>query len=158
MSSSYYKDPDPQETEDWINSLEAIIEREGNEKADYLLNLLTDRARSLGVSTSPGLLSPYCNTIPPEQEDKIPGESLIARNVAAYVRWNAMAMVAKANKNGKGLGGHIATYTSVSAMYEVGYNWFFRGPAARLWRRYDLFSGAQLTGHLCPCLCGRKAR
>ncbi|MBT8334188.1 MAG: pyruvate dehydrogenase (acetyl-transferring), homodimeric type, partial [Deltaproteobacteria bacterium] len=87
-------------------------------------------ARAMGVSTSPGLLTPYSNTIVPEQEEKIPGDSIVARNVAAYIRWNAMAMVAKANKNGKSLGGHIATYTSVSAMYEVGFNWFFRGPKA----------------------------
>ena len=128
--SSYYKDPDPQETQDWLYSLDAVIKYEGEDKADFLLRALTDRARALGVSTSPGLLTPYSNTIVPEQEEKIPGDSLIARNVAAYIRWNAMAMVAKANKNGKSLGGHIATYTSVSAMYEVGFNWFFRGPKA----------------------------
>ncbi|MBU1567882.1 MAG: pyruvate dehydrogenase (acetyl-transferring), homodimeric type [Proteobacteria bacterium] len=125
---TYFHDPDPQETEDWLDSLAAIIDIEGGEKADYLLGRLTARARELGVATSPGLLTPYCNTIPPSQEERIPGDSLIARNVAAYVRWNAMAMVARANKDGKGLGGHIATYTSVSAMYEVGFNWFFRGP------------------------------
>jgi pyruvate dehydrogenase E1 component len=148
--SSYYKDPDPQETEDWLESLEAIIENEGKEKADYLLRTLTDRARVFGVSTSPGILTPYCNTIPPDQEDKIPGDSFIARNVAAYVRWNAMAMVAKANKGGKGLGGHIATYTSVSAMYEVGFNWFFRGPEAP--------SGADMIyfqGHSSPGIYAR---
>ena len=148
--SSYYKDPDPQETEDWLESLEAVIEAEGKEKADYLLRILTDRARSHGVSTSPGILTPYSNTIPPEQEDKIPGDSFIARNVAAYVRWNAMAMVAKANKGGKGLGGHIATYTSVSAMYEVGFNWFFRGP--------DAPSGADMIyfqGHSSPGIYAR---
>ncbi len=128
--SSYYKDPDPEETQDWIDSLKGVIQQEGNEKADYLLCRLTDIARALGVSTSPGVLTPYSNTILPEHEDQIPGDSLIARNVAAYVRWNAMAMVVKANKNGKGLGGHISTYTSVSAMYEVGFNWFFRGPNA----------------------------
>ncbi|MGB3211331.1 MAG: pyruvate dehydrogenase (acetyl-transferring), homodimeric type [Desulforhopalus sp.] len=128
--SSYYNDPDPEETRDWVDSLKGLIQQEGNEKADYLLCRLTDVARNLGVSTSPGLLTPYSNTILPEHEDPIPGESVIARNVAAYVRWNAMAMVARANKDGKGLGGHIATYTSVSAMYEVGYNWFFRGPGA----------------------------
>lgn len=128
--SSYYKDPDPQETQDWIDSLEGVIKHEGNDKTDHLLRTLTDRARALNVSTSPGILTPYCNTILPEQEEKIPGDSIIARNVAAFVRWNAMAMVAKANKNGKGLGGHIATYSSVSAMYEVGFNWFFRGPDA----------------------------
>ncbi|MBW2682837.1 MAG: pyruvate dehydrogenase (acetyl-transferring), homodimeric type, partial [Deltaproteobacteria bacterium] len=91
--SSYYKDPDPQETEDWLDSLVAVIAKEGGEKADYLLRELTDRARSLGVSTSPGVLTPYTNTISPADEEKIPGDSIIARNVAAYVRWNAMAMV-----------------------------------------------------------------
>ena len=126
--SSYYEDPDPLETQDWLDSLEGVIEHEGNAKADHLLRTLTDRARAAGVSTAPGILTPYCNTIPPEQEDKFPGDSLIARNITAYVRWNAMAMVAKANKNGKGLGGHIASYSSSAAMYEVGFNWFFRGP------------------------------
>jgi pyruvate dehydrogenase E1 component len=128
--SSYYTDPDPQETQDWLESLDGVIEQEGSEKVDYLLSLLTERARSRGVATSPGILSPYSNTILPEDEAKIPGDSIIARNVAAYVRWNAMAMVARANKDGKGLGGHIATYTSVSTLYEVGFNWFFRGPEA----------------------------
>lgn len=127
---SYYRDPDPQETQDWLDSLEAVIDREDGAKADYLLRKLTDRARELGISTSPGVQTPYSNTISPENEEKIPGDSLIARNVAAYVRWNAMAMVARANKKGAGLGGHIATYSSVSALYEVGFNWFFRGPDA----------------------------
>ncbi|TKB25603.1 pyruvate dehydrogenase (acetyl-transferring), homodimeric type [Desulfopila sp. IMCC35006] len=128
--SSYFKDQDPEETQDWIDSIKGVIQQEGGEKADYLLCRLTDIARTLGVSTSPGLLTPYCNTILPEHEDHMPDDSLIARNVAAYVRWNAMAMVAKANKDGKGLGGHISTYASVAIMYEVGFNWFFRGPDA----------------------------
>lgn len=128
--SSYYKDPDPEETRDWLASLEGVIAHEGKEKADYLLRVLTERARALGVDTSPGILTPYCNTIASEDQDEIPQDSILARNVAAFVRWNAMAMVARANRDGKGLGGHIATYTSVSAMYEVGYNWFFRGAKA----------------------------
>jgi pyruvate dehydrogenase E1 component len=128
--SSYYKDPDPQETEDWLDSLDGVIEHEGSEKADFLLQELVARAWARGVKTYPGILTPYCNTIPPEEGEKMPGDSGVARNVAAFVRWNAMAMVARANKDGKGLGGHIATYTSVSAMYEVGFNWFFHGPDA----------------------------
>ncbi len=129
--SEYFTDPDPQETQDWLDSLDGVIRHEGTEKADYLLRVLTERARRNGVATLPGIQTPYTNTIPPEDEAKMPGEdSLVARNVAAYVRWNAMAMVARANKDGRSLGGHIATYTSVSAIYEVGYNWFFRGPAA----------------------------
>ncbi len=148
--NSYYKDPDREETQDWIDSLKGVIQQEGGEKADYLLCRLTDIARTLGVSTSPGLLTPYCNTILPENEQSIPGDSLVARNVAAYVRWNAMAMVARANKDGKGLGGHIATYTSVSAMYEVGFNWFFRGP--------DAVDGADMIyfqGHSSPGIYAR---
>ena len=128
--SGYYKDPDPQETREWIEALDGVIENEGGDKADYLLRILTDWARNKGVSTSPGILTPYSNTIAPEQEEKIPGDSFTARNVAAFVRWNAMAMVARANKGGLSLGGHIATYTSVSAIYEVGFNWFFKGPDA----------------------------
>ncbi len=143
---TYFHDPDPQETEDWLLSLAAVIDKEGAEKADYLLGRLTARARELGVATSPGLLTPYCNTIPPHLEEHIPGDSLIARNVAAYVRWNAMAMVARANKDGKGLGGHIATYTSVSAMYEVGFNWFFRGPLATFGADMIYFQGHSSPG------------
>lgn len=144
--SSYYKDPDPQETQDWLDSLEGVIENEGDAKTDFLLSELTDRARALGISTSPGVLTPYSNTILPENEEQIPGESLIARNVSAYVRWNAMAMVARANKDGKELGGHIATYTSVSAMYEVGFNWFFRGPDATYGADMIYFQGHSSPG------------
>ena len=144
--SFYFRDQDPQETQDWLDSLEGVVVQEGGEKADYLLNRLTDYAHSLGVSTSPGILTPYSNTILPENEEHIPGDSLLARNVAAYVRWNAMAMVAKANKDGKGLGGHIATFTSVSAMYEVGYNWFFRGPDALFGADMIYFQGHSSPG------------
>ena len=144
--SPYYKDPDPQETKDWLESLEGVIEHEGGDKADYLLRELTAKARSKGVVTSPGILTSYCNSILPEEGEKIPGDSVVARNVAAYVRWNAMAMVARANKDGKGLGGHIATYTSVSAMYEVGFNWFFRGPQAEFGADMVYFQGHSSPG------------
>lgn len=148
--SAYYQDPDPVETKDWIDSLKGLIEAEGAQKADYLLGNLVDEARKQGVSTSPGVITPYSNTIPPEEEEKIPEDSLIAMRVAAYVRWNAMAMVARANKEGKGLGGHIATYASVASLYEVGYNWFFKGPEAE--------SGADLVyfqGHSSPGVYAR---
>jgi len=144
--SSYYKDPDPSETKDWLDSLEGLIAAEGPEKADYLLRELTDRARVLGVTTSPGILTPYSNTIAPADEAKIPADSLIARNVAAYVRWNAMAMVVRANKDGKGLGGHIATYSSISSMFEVGFNWFFRGPQAEHGSDLIYFQGHSSPG------------
>ncbi len=149
--NEYFKDADPQETRDWLESLEGVIEYEGGEKADYLLRQLTDRARSRGVQTSPGILSPYSNTIAPEHSARIPqDESFLARNVSAYVRWNAMAMVARANRDGKGLGGHIASFASASSLYEVGQNWFFRGPESE--------SGPDLVfyqGHSSPGMYAR---
>ena len=144
---AYFNDPDPTETNDWLHALDGVIRVEGVEKADYLLQILTDRARSKGVVTSPGILSPYSNTIPPDKGEVIPAEeSFIARNVAAYVRWNAMAMVARANLDNKGLGGHIATYTSISALYEVGFNWFFRGPEAEHGADLVYFQGHSSPG------------
>ncbi|MBM9536210.1 pyruvate dehydrogenase (acetyl-transferring), homodimeric type [Desulfobulbus alkaliphilus] len=144
---AYFNDPDPAETNDWLQALEGVIRAEGAEKADYLLQVLTDRARSRGMVTSPGILSPYSNTIPPGKGEVIPAEeSFIARNVAAYVRWNAMAMVARANLGDKGLGGHIATYTSISAIYEVGFNWFFRGPEAEHGADLVYFQGHSAPG------------
>jgi pyruvate dehydrogenase E1 component len=127
MSDSYYTDTDPRETAEWLDSLEAVIKAEGEAKADFLLRELTQRARHLGVETSPGVISPYANTLDAKISAKLPPEdSLVARNVAAYVRWNAMAMVAKANLKNHGIGGHIASYASYSAIYEVGFNWFFK--------------------------------
>ena len=144
--SSYYKDPDPAETRDWLEALEGLVAAEGPEKADYLLGKLTEKARSLGVVTSPGILTPYCNTLPPGEDDELPGDSLTARNVAAYVRWNAMAMVARANRDGLALGGHIASYSSISAMYEVGFNWFFHGPEAEHGADMVYFQGHSSPG------------
>ena len=145
--NEYFHDKDPQETVDWLESLDGVIEHEGADKADFLLRELTNRARGKGVSTSPGIISPYSNTIPPERSAKIPEEdSFLARNVAAYVRWNAMAMVARANKDGKGLGGHIASYASASAIYEVGFNWFFRGPDAEHGSDLVFFQGHSSPG------------
>ncbi len=145
MSNKIFHDPDPAETKDWLESLEGVLANEGEQKTDYLLSELTQAARNKGVTTSPGVISPYINTtikpavIPPE-------DSLIARDVAAFVRWNAMAMVARANEGGKGLGGHIASYSSASAMYEVGYNWFFKGPEAKYGADMIFFQGHSSPG------------
>ena len=144
--NAYYQDPDPAETQDWLESLRSVIDIEGDQKADFLLRALVDDARARGLSTSPGVITPYSNTIPPDQEEKIPDEALIAMKVAAYVRWNAMAMVAKANKNGKGLGGHIATFASVASIYEVGFNWFFKGPESEFGADLIYFQGHSSPG------------
>ena len=128
MDETYF-DPDPDETADWLDSFKALIEAEGSEKADFLLNKLTDTAREKGINTNPGIISPYINTVFKDAPALIPAEdSLTARNVAAYVRWNALAMVVRANSSGKHLGGHLASYASCSTIYETGFNWFFKGP------------------------------
>lgn len=147
MSDEYSKDPDPLETQDWLESLSGVISHEGPQKADYLLQRLTDAARSQGVDTSPGVISSYVNTIPAKGAPVIdPKDSLTARNVAAYVRWNAMAMVARANLEGKGLGGHIASFSSSSAIYEVGFDWFFKGPEAPNGQDLIFFQGHSAPG------------
>lgn len=146
----YYHDPDPSETREWLESLDGVIRYEGSDKTDFLLRELTDRARAKGVITSPGVLSPYINTIPPDKSEAMPENCDVAAKVSAYIRWNAMAMVARANKNGKALGGHIASFSSASVLYEVGFNWFFRGP--------DSEDGADMVffqGHSSPGIYAR---
>ena len=147
MEKEFFIDTDIEETEDWKESLKGVITHEGSQKADYLLRELTDTARSAGVETTPGVITPYANTLDPDTSDTIPKEdSLTARDVAAYVRWDAMAMVARANKDGKGLGGHIASFSSASALYEVGFDWFFRGPEARYGQDLIFFQGHSAPG------------
>ena len=143
----FFNDPDPDETRDWIESFKSLIEAEGGEKADYLLSILTDTARSKGIKTSPGIISPYINTVFPENCAKIPHEdSLTARDLAAYVRWNAMAMVVRANSGGRHLGGHIASFASSSSLYEVGFDWFFKGPESESGGDFVFFQGHSSPG------------
>jgi pyruvate dehydrogenase E1 component len=142
----YYHDPDPEETNEWLESLDGVIRYEGSDKTDYLLRELTDRARSKGIITSPGVLSPYMNTIPPDKSAEIPQDSLIAKNVSSFVRWNAMAMVVRANKGDMGLGGHIASFSSAAILYEVGFNWFFRGPDSKDGADMVFFQGHSSPG------------
>ena len=145
-----FTDPDPQETQDWLDSLEGVIKAEGEEKASFLLKKLNDYMREAGIRPPNTTISPYSNTITPEKAEKITADSLMAKNVAAYVRWNAMAMVARANKNQDGLGGHIASFASCATLYEVGLNWFFKG--------YDAPDGPDLVffqGHSAPGIYAR---
>ncbi len=145
-----YDDPDPEETRDWLDALDGVIEAEGNEKAAFLIKELNDQLRNQGIRPPKNTISPYSNTIPPDKGEKIPQDSLLARNVAAYVQWNAMSMVVKANQSSGSLGGHISTFSSSATLYEVGFNWFFRG--------YDAPNGPDLIffqGHSAPGMYAR---
>jgi pyruvate dehydrogenase E1 component len=120
-------DVDPQETNEWLESLDAVIDVKGRSRAHYLLARLMERAREKGAFVPAMVTTDYINSIPPEQEPWFPGNEDIERRIRAFVRWNAVAMVDRANHRFEGLGGHLSTYASAASLYEVGYNHFFRG-------------------------------
>jgi pyruvate dehydrogenase E1 component len=120
-------DTDPDETREWLDSLEAVVDAHGKARARFLISKLMDRARELQVGTPATVSTPYVNTIPAEEEPWFPGDELLERRIRAYIRWNAAVMVIKANKHADGIGGHLSTFASSAALYEVGWNWFFRG-------------------------------
>src|SRR5271165_5635167 len=119
------QDVNPQETTEWMESLESVIDEEGVERASYLLDRLTERAAIHGIRKAPSLVTPYINTIPVEEEVPYPGDRKIERRIKSLIRWNAMAMVVRANKSDAGIGGHISTFSSLATLQEVGFNHFF---------------------------------
>ena len=120
-------DIDPGETEEWLESLDAVIDVRGKNRARFLLMKLLERARSMQVGFPATVSTPYVNTIPPDEEPWFPGDEYIERRIRAYIRWNAAAMVTRANHRDNGIGGHLSTYASSASLYEVGYNHFFTG-------------------------------
>jgi pyruvate dehydrogenase E1 component len=124
--SNEFVDVDPQETAEWVESLEAVLRAQGPERAQFLLDALMDRAQAAGIDGPSSIHTPYLNTVPKGQEVPYPGDRLVERKIKSLVRWNAMAMVARANKT-TNVGGHIATFASAATLYEVGFNHFFRG-------------------------------
>lgn len=121
------RDTDPQETQEWLDSLEYVIESSGCARGAYLLERLKQRAFACGVPYPGGLTTPYVNTISAEREPEYPGDRAIERRIKSILRWNAMAMVVRANRMSPGIGGHISSFASAATLYEVGFNHFFRG-------------------------------
>jgi pyruvate dehydrogenase E1 component len=120
-------DIDPTETQEWLDSLDAVVDTHGKTRARYLLSRLMNRANESQVSFPATVSTPYVNTIPLEQEPWFPGDEHIERRIRAFIRWNAAMMVVKANKAADGIGGHLSTFASSAALYEIGFNHFFRG-------------------------------
>ena len=118
---------DPQETAEWLDSLEAVVDHKGQQRARFLLTRLLQEARASGVALPALTSTDYINTIPPEREPEFPGDEHVERRIRAFIRWNAAVMVTRAQRPGIGVGGHIATYASAASLYEVGFNHFFRG-------------------------------
>jgi len=127
-SSLQTEDLDPTESTEWLESMQAVIERSGPERAHYLLELLVDYTRRSGGHLPYNATTAYVNTIPPNQSAKLPGKYEIERRIRSLTRWNALAMVLRAGKRGGELGGHIASFASAASLYDVGFNHFFRGP------------------------------
>lgn len=115
------------ESREWLDSLDYVLEKEGAERARRILHRLRIRAEKAGVKIPYSAVTPYINTIPAEAEPPYPGSREIERRIKSLVRWNALAMVVRANRLSPGIGGHISTYASTATLYEVGFNHFFRG-------------------------------
>ena len=122
-------DIDPQETAEWLDSFDAVLDTHGRSRARFLLMKLLERAQAKQVDFPATVSTPYVNTIPPEREPWFPGDEHLERRIRAYIRWNAAVMVSRANHRSEGIGGHLATYASSASLYEVGFNHFFRGKA-----------------------------
>ena len=126
QAPSQTADTDPQETAEWLEAWDQILDEGNQQRITYLLNRLTERARFAGMNIPARFNTPYCNTIPVETEAPYPGDLEIERRIKSIIRWNAMAMVVQQNKKDPGIGGHIATYASIATLMEVGFNHFFR--------------------------------
>ncbi len=121
-------DYDPQETDEWLEALDSVLRNEGVDRAHYLLERLIEKARRSGAYLPYSANTAYINTIPPGKEERSPGDHEIEHRIRSYVRWNAAAMVLRANKD-TNVGGHIASFASAATLYDVGYNHFWHAPS-----------------------------
>jgi pyruvate dehydrogenase E1 component len=139
-------DDDAFETREWLDALESVLERAGAERAHFLLEALIDKARRSGAHIPYSANTAYLNTIPTHQEEPLPGDAGIEERIRSYIRWNAMAMVVRANKGDGDLGGHIASYASVNTLMEIGFNHFWRAPTADFGGDLIYFQGHSAPG------------
>src|SRR5215218_7292968 len=140
---SQLPDIDPDETQEWLDSLDAVVGHAGRSRARYLMLRMLERSREQQVGVPALRSTDYINTIPPEREPWFPGDEDVERRIRAYTRWNAAIMVHRAQRPGIGVGGHISSYASSATLYEVGFNHFFRGNASP-----GVYARAYLEGRL----------
>ncbi len=126
-ANSHLEDIDPEETREWLESLQAVLEQDGRERAQFLIEQLVGLARKSGSDIPFSANTAYINTIPVDLQPKFPGDITIERKIRSYIRWNAMVMVLKANKN-TNVGGHIASFASVATLYDIGQHHFWHAP------------------------------
>ncbi|MDR1934791.1 MAG: pyruvate dehydrogenase (acetyl-transferring), homodimeric type, partial [Candidatus Accumulibacter sp.] len=138
-------DSDPQETLEWLGALAGVIENEGVERAHFLIEKLIAEAREEGIDIPYSATTEYVNTVPVENQPIYPGDATLEIRIRNFIRWNAMAMVMRANKH-TNVGGHIASFASQAALYEVGFNWFWRAPSEKHGGDLVFFQGHSIPG------------
>jgi pyruvate dehydrogenase E1 component len=139
-------DPDVGETQEWVDSLDALTDARGAARARQVLFRVLGRAQALGLDVPPVAVTDYLNTIPAADEPAYPGDEDLERRIRHFIRWNAAVMVARANHRVDGIGGHLATYASAATLYEVGFNHFFRGKADGAFGDQVFFQGHASPG------------
>ena len=120
------EDKDPIETSEWLEAINSVIEEEGLDRASFLMTKLAKRLNEEGAIPTYNLTTPFRNSIPVKDEAQMPGDLFMERRIRSLIRWNALALVLRANKNDDDLGGHISTFSSAATLYDVGFNYFFR--------------------------------
>lgn len=151
MADMMHPDVDPQETQEWLDSLETVFEEEGAERAHFLLEALIDKARRSGAHLPYDATTAYINTIPVAQEPTMPGDQTIEARIRAAIRWNALMIVLRASKKDLELGGHIGSFASSAMLYDVGFNHFFKAPNEKNSGDF-IFS----QGHISPGIYARS--
>ncbi len=144
------QDTDPLETLEWAEALDAVIARQGEDRGQYLLGTLVQRARRKGIAVPAPLTTDYVNTIAPHQEERSPGDHALEWQIRSLTRWNALAMVVNANRDHAGIGGHIASFASSATLYDVGFNHFWKGP-----HHPDGADMIFIQGHVAPGIYAR---
>jgi pyruvate dehydrogenase E1 component len=146
MTTTFAPDPDPQETQEWLDAMRGVLATEGPDRARELIGRIVDEARRGGAMVSLGLVTPYVNTIPVDRQPAMPGDPDMEARLRHYIRWNALAMVLRANKVSSELGGHVASFASAATLYDVGFNHFFRAPSDTFGGDLVLFQGHSSPG------------
>jgi pyruvate dehydrogenase E1 component len=144
-------DRDPTETGEWLDAFDAVVKNDGTDRASFLLRKLSEHAFDRGTRMPSAIRTPFRNTIRPSAEKRMPGDLFMERRIRSLVRWNALAMVMRANDNDEGLGGHISSFSSSATLYDVGFNYFFKGPGENT--RGDMIF---YQGHSAPGMYARS--
>src|SRR6056300_483824 len=143
-------DKDPVETREWLEALDEVVKHGGSQRASFLLLQLAKHAIDAGLRLPPAITSPFRNTIAPADEKMMPGDLFMERRIRSLTRWNALAMVMRANDNDEGLGCHISSFSSSATLYDIGFNHFFRGPEGEQEADMVFFQG-----HISPGIYAR---